>query len=402
MFFDFIGTSNILMASGKEWKKHRRLVNPAFHRSMPVQMFGASGIEMIDMLKDKHPGASFTVDFHNLMERLTLDIIGRVGFDFEFNAVKDENSKWKLLYDATVKSIRTPLHVMLPVLDQKYRWLFPGRNAEYEVMRSFRNMLEQVIDHKRKLLDENKEHSVDENDRDLLTLMIEGEMRGEGSLTKEELLNDLAIFFVAGHETTSAALDSTIYWLCRHPDIQQKAREEINSILCPDGDDPHRDIIPTLDQIKEFVYVNRIMKESLRISGPVGSLVTPRVAQENLDFNGTFIPKGTLISVNLFDLHHNPQLWKDPYVFNPDRFIEGGEADANARNGFSWTPFANGTRICIGMNLSLAEQKVLLAMLLRRYEFSLPEGSIHAERFITTNNVVSSPIDLKITMKRRF
>ncbi|ORX55714.1 cytochrome P-450 cyp509A1 [Hesseltinella vesiculosa] len=403
MLIDFVGTSNILFQNiGPEWKKHRRLANPAFHRAMPVQLFGAAGLEMIDMLDEKYPGDTFTLDFHDLMERSTLDIIGRAGFDFEFNAIKDKHSKWKEVYDEIVLSYRNPLHVMFPILDQKYRWLIPGRRAEYKRMYEFRNMLEEVIDHKRQLLKENRDLGIEEAERDLLTLMLEGELRGEGALTKDELIGDLAIFFVAGHDTTANAMNSTIYWLCRHPEVQEKAREEINRVLCPEGPEPQYDIIPTLAQTKELFYVYQIMKESLRMSGPVNSLVTPRVAQDNLDFNGTLIPKGTLVSVNLFDLHHNPHVWKDPFVFNPDRFADGAEADINARNGLAWTPFSNGTRQCIGMQFSLAEQKVLLAMLLRRYEFSLPEGSIHAERFITNNHVVASPIDLNITFKRRF
>lgn len=98
---------------------------------------------------------------------------------------------------------------------------------------------------------------------------------------------------------------------------------------------------------------------------PAASLL-PRTTTQDTDLNGVLIPKGTLIGIDVHELHHNPRVWKDPEVFNPDRFLEGGEADELTGKGMTWLPFSNGSRQCIGMNFSLAEQRVLLP-LLRKY-----------------------------------
>lgn len=96
---------------------------------------------------------------------------------------------------------------------------------------------------------------------------------------------------------------------------------------------------------------------------PPASSVLPRYAAEDTVLNGVFIPKGAKISIDIHEMHHSPRIWKDPEVFNPDRFMEGGNAESLAGSGMSWLPFSNGARQCIGMNFSLAEQRVFLPLL---------------------------------------
>lgn len=88
---------------------------------------------------------------------------------------------------------------------------------------------------------------------------------------------------------------------------------------------------------------------------------TSRVALEDIELAGNFIPKGTELSIDIYGVHHNLDVWKDPYKFDPDRFLPGGEADN--QEFAAWVPFSNGNRQCIGMNFSLAEQRVVLSMM---------------------------------------
>lgn len=119
---------------------------------------------------------------------------------------------------------------------------------------------------------------------------------------------------------------------------------------------------------------------------------------------GNFIPKGTLVSVDIYSLHRNPKVWKDPLRFDPDRFAPGGEAERQPGSGMAWIPFSNGGRQCIGMNFSLVQQRVVLAMLLRKYTFHLPSDSIH-KNGIKSRGIafgIVSVDDLNIEFKRRY
>ncbi|ORX55713.1 cytochrome P-450 cyp509A1 [Hesseltinella vesiculosa] len=398
----FIGSNNILYTNGSEWRRHRTLANPAFKKAMPVKLFGEVGAATFKILDKQYPTTTFTVDLLNLTERMTLDIIGRSGFGFDFKAIEDEHGEWKVIYDKVIADTTQLIYYLFPFMDTKLRWLIPGRVAGHKRMEKFLGMLGDVIDHKRAILLENKHLGVDESERDLLTLMLEGELRGDGTLSKDEMIHDLAIFFVAGHDTSANAMSAAIYWLARHPSIQEKVRQEVNSVLCPDGPEPMYDILPTLEDTKRFVYLNQVIKETLRIIGSVTELVSPRISQDDVTLAGVFIPKGTQVTVNMYELHHNPNVWKDPHTFNPDRFESGGEADQNAGLGLTWTPFSHGTRQCVGMNFSIKEQLVLLAMMVRRYHFSLPKDSIHHNDYIMNNTLLVRPIDLQMEMTKRF
>lgn len=95
--------------------------------------------------------------------------------------------------------------------------------------------------------------------------------------------------------------------------------------------------------------------------------VAPRVAEKDTQIDGTFIPKGSIVTVDVLGIHRSDNVWWNPEVFDPERFAPGGEAESKPEDGFSWLPFGRGKRQCIGMNFSLAEQRVLLSMLCKYY-----------------------------------
>ncbi|CAO3618725.1 unnamed protein product [Cunninghamella echinulata] len=282
------GSNNIVMThEPSTWKRHRMLVNPAFHRSMPLKLFS----DLTNRLFKVIDGSSGdTLDVLSYMDRLTLDVIGKAGFGFDFNASYDPHSEWVETYNTIKNANSNPLFFMFPFLETKFLWLFPKRRREHALSVKFHKMLDEIIEHKRQTL---KDHTdTEEAEKDLLTLMLEGELNGEGTLTNEELNSDLNIFFAAGHDTTSSTLASILYYLAKRPDIQQRAREEAIKIF---GDEPS-DISPTADQLKELVYINQVIKETLRMNGPA-SQITPRYTTKDTEVEGVFLPKGTKVTV---------------------------------------------------------------------------------------------------------
>ncbi|CDS08805.1 hypothetical protein LRAMOSA10166 [Lichtheimia ramosa] len=404
---------NILMLNGADWKAQRKVANPAFHRSMPTELFGrlcqkALKQMMAEMDQDG------TIDFHYMAERFTLDVIGLAGFGFDFHAVEDSNSEWLIRYSRIAIETVNPWFSIFYSLDQKYRFLFPSRVEIHHEMDIMRNMMDEIIMNKRQALKNRDESQVAESERDLLTLMIEAENSGEGAMTNDELRNNLCLFFFAGHDTTANALSYIAYYLAVNPDIQRKAREEVLQVL----GDAHQDVLPTLEQIRKVPYINMVIKETLRMSPPAASLVS-RVTKEDTEIAGTFIPKGTRTTIDIYNLHHNPTVWKEPEIFRPERFAPGGEAEEHAglgnvfsalaqfelKNAFDGMQFSyHHTSSChIGMNFSLAQQRVFLSMLLRKYEWHLPEDTIHKDGICTTGLLgLNKPKNLLISFKKRY
>ncbi|CAI2176172.1 902_t:CDS:10 [Funneliformis geosporum] len=128
----------------------------------------------------------------------------------------------------------------------------------------------------------------------------------------EEMRHNLAIFMLAGHETTATVLTTVLYVLATHKDIQSKVREEL---LCVLGDN----LIPTTEQQRELKYMNMVLHENLRLYPPVHQLPR-RENSEIINFrNHTFLSKISII-VNIYGIHHSPKYWKNPEEFIPERF----------------------------------------------------------------------------------
>ncbi|KAG1491454.1 hypothetical protein G6F52_013469 [Rhizopus delemar] len=129
-------------------------------------------------------------------------------------------------------------------------------------------------------------------------------------------------------------------------------------------------------------------------------LLLPRKTAEDIFLAGTFIPKDTNIAVDVGALQRDPRSWKDPDEFVPERFEDDGEQ--NSHEGLTWIPFGNGTRQCIGMNFSLMEQRLILTMLLRKYEVDLPKNSIHYDHIVYEHPTYICPESLELIFTKRY
>ncbi|KAI9273216.1 cytochrome P-450 cyp509A1 [Helicostylum pulchrum] len=389
----FVGGNNLLLSEGEDYKRLKKTVNPAFRRPVPIQLFGRMTqrtLQEIDQMGGKQ------VDMTDLCNRLTLDILGKAVFDFNFDATGDPHNEWTHVYKSIMESMSNKLFYYLPFLDQgKWLWLFPKRYQAHQNLTKFLNMLSEMISNKRQTIAANHEEGTR---NDLLSLMIDSELNEEvDGLTDEEIMENLCIFFFAGHETTANAVAFIIYNLAKDQERQEQARQEVLHHL---GDAPE-DILPTLEDAMKLTFINQIMKETMRMYGPVSG-ISPRITTEDTFIDGAFIPKDTFVSVSIFRLHHNEKVWKSHNEFIPERFSPEGEFDQFTNEGIQWAPFGSGRRQCIGMNFSLFEQRVVLAMLLRKYTWTLPEDSIHKENVVTSGIITVCPKELRINFERRY
>ncbi|ORZ00645.1 cytochrome P450 [Syncephalastrum racemosum] len=348
----FVGP-NILFLTGDDYKRHRRLANLAFSGSMPLELFGQMTRKMFDWID-----VNGKTEIYNLANKMTLDIIGKVAFGFDFNALDKNSSSFVDKYYSVMDSVtEQPFFFLLPFLERKFLWMFPRRKQAHQDLKDLLHLLNEIIEEKRKQVREQGASTLPDKDKDLLTLMLESEMGRSGvGLSNEELRSNMCAFFLAGHDSTAVSISAVVYYLALHQDIQRKAREEAIGVLGDDG----KDTIPTMEQTKKFAYIDMIIKESLRLRPPVPMGVS-RVAQEDCDIDGVFLPKGTLFQLDYWEIQHSPQVWKDPKAFRPERFAPGGEAEQ--QDGIAWLPFSAGPRACLGQNMSLNEQRVALPML---------------------------------------
>ncbi|KAL4211439.1 cytochrome P450 [Rhizopus microsporus] len=346
----FLGQDNILLTSGHQWKKQRALMNPVFHRSMPIKAIG-EGVRALFSVIDKKNG---NINVTTKMQHFTLDVLGITTF----------------AYRLVNKHMLDPLEFMLIKWSFLLYLVIPEKRRAHAALAKLNAKFDEIVRQRRAELESGALDNVPENEKDLITLMLEAEKRGEAIVTEEQLRHNIAVIFVAGHETISSTLSLCLYNLAKYKHVQAKLRKEVIEVL---GNEPV-DVIPTLEELRRMEYLNMVIKENLRLYGPSDTII-PREATKDFNLIGTFVPKGTLLNLDIGIMHCDSHVWKNPEEFIPERFGPNGiQVDYN---GFTYLPFSNGSRQCIGMNFSLAEQRIFLAMTVKKYEIEIAKDSIH-------------------------
>jgi cytochrome P450 len=222
-----------------------------------------------------------------------------------------------------------------------------------------------------------------EKRKDLLSLLLAAGKKDGGKrvMTSRELVDECKTFFFGGHETTALAVSWTLLMLAAHPEWQHALRDELREVT---GDGP-------LDAaaLSKLTKMGWVLNEVLRLYPP-----SPNVQRQALhdvtltdassDDEGaptTVIPKGTNMWIDVVAMHHDEELWgSDANEFRPERFAAGAQGGCRHRLGY--LPFGFGGRICVGRNLTGMEYRVVLAMVLRRFELAVAPEYRHAPRIM--------------------
>ncbi|KAI9255830.1 cytochrome P450 [Helicostylum pulchrum] len=393
----FLGGKNVGTVEGEEWKRHRKITNPAFHNALPVNIFSRLTQKTFGMMEKM---GLENLECSGFCERMTLDAIGLAGFDFDFETVTKLDNEWLDGYDK-IRSRMTDLFFLLfQVFDDQLKWMFPGRVEAHNQLDKLLAMIDGMVADKRVTVTERFNspdyESVPDAEKDFLTLMLEAEMQGEGKLSDLELRRNVVGFFFAGHDTTSTALAFAIAQLGRNKEIQEKARAEACSIL---GDELS-DVLPGKEDIKQMTYIDAVIKETLRLNSPLSNTVL-RTTTRDVVLGDYIIPQGTHIDVDIVGTHMSENNWDNALEFNPERYLNQTDA-TSTKDGLKWTPFGYGSHQCPGINFSYAEQKVFLSMLLRKFEWELPQDTIHRDGCIAGGYGSIKPVDIRVDFKKRY
>ena len=181
------------------------------------------------------------------------------------------------------------------------------------------------------------------------------------SFTPEELAAESFLVYAGGFETSSTLVTFTLYELALNPDIQEKLREEINSMLSKKDDKL------TYESLFAAKYLDQVINESLRKYPPIPSGIRKCLKDYEIPGTNLTIPKGTSIQLATYSLHHDPEYYPEPEKFDPERFSP--ENSKNLRP-FTFLPFGEGPRNCIGMRFGLMQSKLAIVKLLQSFELS--------------------------------
>ncbi|XP_068110469.1 cholesterol 24-hydroxylase-like isoform X4 [Hyperolius riggenbachi] len=348
----FMGKGLVTDRDYDHWHKQRRIMDPAFSRTYLIGMMGTfneKAEELVERLAEKADGKT-QVGMHDMLSRVTLDVISKVAFGMELNTIDDDQTPFPRAISLVMRSLVEMRNPFIRYSLGKQKFI----KDVQESVKFLRKIGEECIRRRQKAIEEGEDIPVD-----ILTQILKGAAQEE-DCDMEDLLDNFVTFFIAGQETTANQLSFTVIELARSPDIMKKAQAEVDEVI-----GSKRDI--EYDDLGKLQYLSQILKESLRLYPTAPG--TSRALEEEMVISGMTIPANVTVMFNSYVMQRMEEFFPDPLVFNPDRF----HPDA-PKPYFSYFPFSLGPRSCIGQVFSQMEAKVVMAKLLQRFAFELVEG----------------------------
>ena len=359
----------LLVSGGKKWARNRRLLTPGFHFDVLkpyVEIYNECVAVMMDKFQRESCKTGRSVDICKPVGLCALDIILRCAFSFKQNVQSDhDNAYVKAVGVLSTQAVRRTLN---PLLFSEFMFrLTSGGRQFFRKCEYSHKVATEVIEKRRKELNRSDTtHDVSLRGRyvDFLDiLLLAQDAEGQG-LTQEEILHEVETFMFAGHDTTTSGISWILYNLARHPEIQSRARKEVDAILEGRNSDKLE-----WNNLGQMPYLLRCIKESLRLHPPVPFI--GRELQNPLRLDGKEIPVGTYVDISIWNLHHNPTVWSDPMTYDPERFLPEKMAEMDSH---AFLPFSAGPRNCIGQNFAMNKMKTTIARILHRFELSVDES----------------------------
>lgn len=340
--FSLLLGDGLFTADGDHWLRHRRLMQPMFHRRR-VERFGdlmtAAAAETARAWEG-HARTREPVDLLGQMAPLTLRIVTRslLGADPE----------------PVVSPIIDSFGTALRFLNLRLRTKFPAPFwLPLPSHRRFRHA-RAVLDRALYDLISARRRSAAPRD-DLLAALLDARDADTGApLSDREIRDELATIVLAGHETSAVALSWVWYMLSQHPGVERRLHEELDRELAGRT--------PTVADLPRLTYTDMVIRETLRLYPPAWVLV--RQARDPDVLAGYRIPAGAIVVLYPYIVHRHPDYWRDPDRFDPERF---DPSVAATRPEFAYFPFGGGARGCIGAGFAQTEIQLVLATLAQRF-----------------------------------
>ncbi|KAJ3162806.1 hypothetical protein HDU86_003780 [Geranomyces michiganensis] len=377
---DIANYALFMLPSGALWKHHRKLIQPAFAPSNIRKVFPVS-IEKADKLVAimretiaRDPSA--TVNLYDCFQRVTLDIIGDIALGgHQFDCLDALRSVYPVDVGAGAKDdgmFEGFEHVISAVGNRfglpEYLWglLGASRKSIARDAGAVQELARAMIDKRQRELDEEVKAGVvrDKKDYDVMDRILIPNADRE-LLSKEEIVDEVIGFVLAGHETSSNTATFLMWHLMENPRTMAVLYDEIVRVCGPHGE-------PTADMLKEMPYLDAVFKESIRLKSPVP--VIQRTAVRETLVCGHVLPANAKIMVNIAAMHRDPNYWgPNADEFVPERWEDKVRMTELETMG-AYMPFGGGPMMCVGMKLAIPEVKILVIRLLQNFEHSLRPG----------------------------
>nr|XP_043884784.1 cytochrome P450 3A56-like [Solea senegalensis] len=350
------------IAEDEQWKRIRSVVSPFFTTGKLKEMFDIIKQNSANLITNMQKTADNDepLDLKEFFGSFSMDAITSTAFSVDIGSLNNPSDP----FVSNVKKLArfnlfSPLFLTLvffpfvvPLYDKMELGFFPSSVTDffYTVLQKIKN---------------DRKSSKQANRVDSLQLMMDSQKNSavekNKGLSDHELLSQALILIFTAYETVSSSLTFLSYNLARNPHVMKKLQEEIDSTF------PNKAPVE-YQALMQMEYLDSVINESLRLYPIV--LRVERVAKASVEINGLEIPKGMVITIPAYTLHRDPDSWPEPEEFIPERFSKENKQNIDP---YTYLPFGEGPRKCIGMRFALMSMKLVAVEILQRFSFSVCE-----------------------------
>lgn len=338
---------SVFVTNGAEWKRQRRIIDPAFAGGRLKDTFPAmwaaadAAVERFARLAGDAP-----VEVEEEASHLAADVIFRTLFSVPItHADAAEVFTQFRRYQRLQPLLNLGAFIPLP------KWVprFHRRGVRATAAR-IRGLITRMTDARAKAI----AAGIAPDDLATKIMTTRDPETGE-TFDVAEMVDQVAIFFLAGHETSASALGWALYLLAIDPDTQDRVRDEARAVFAQSKD---------FGAVSQLAFTRNVFREALRLYPPVPMMVRSNCCPE--EFRGRMVRKGAQIVLSPWHLHRHTRFWDHPDDFDPDRWdTENGKACQRE----VYMPFSAGPRVCTGAGFAMVEGVLLLARLVERLRF---------------------------------
>ena len=375
----------MLILPREAWRKRRQLLTPAFHFNILEdfsQTMKKHARLFVDMIR-----SDSTKPLVQAIEEATFYSLCETSFGIEFSSQDESNAFLAPMVTAMQASFigdfeSNPL--------SRFEW-YSSRTETGKLLKSSLESLNEkimgLIEKARTDMESGKT-ILHKGKRAFLDQMVY-EQAEKKELTDDQIIGECNTILFAGHGTTTGTIAFCIYYLCRHPEVQERLYKEISENL---GGKDFDEI-----DVTSLSYLGMVIKETLRLQPPAPLI--GRKLVEAMEVDGRILPAGTNIDISIWWLHRDPEHWNNAEEFDPERF---SEENSRGRNPYAYVPFSAGPRNCLGQRFANVESRLFIAALV--YNFKMSSDQVLGKgiyRDLHNVSAVPGP-NFKVDFKARF
>uniref|UniRef100_G3MRD9 Cytochrome P450 n=1 Tax=Amblyomma maculatum TaxID=34609 RepID=G3MRD9_AMBMU len=343
--------NGILLIEKSIWRPRRKLLTPAFHFRVMDDYAPIMNRRAREMVRKLDAVGTGVFDVLPIVRLAAFGILFETALGVQIDEAEVQRTRLLEINDEIGASVIARMLNLLHWPDLIYNMTQESKD--------FKRNIKSIHDYNRKIVKQRiAEYKVGkvgaDSKKSFLDVLLHMHMV-DGTLTEEDVRNEVTSIFIGGFETTASAIVYTLFLLGNHPEVEAKVLEEIDGIF---GDDKERDV--TIEDIKQLKYMECVFKESMRLYPPVPLIA--RNVDEDMKIGEHIVPRGTVAVVGIYFVQRHPKYFEKPDCFIPERFL-----DTKDKNPYLYIPFSGGSRNCIGQRFANLEEKILLTQIMRRY-----------------------------------